>query len=153
MLESRLPTRERELRAVRRAPYDSWYERLDAYKAFSARYPDFHTAQYVTGDEIIHRGPLYGVAMREALPYVDRLDELAPTHADNAFHRLIVATAIADTTLTRVAARQLRERMGVQSGAFLPPCSTTLSGRLPFRRRTLRRRCNRRQSSRVCRQP
>ena len=120
-LESRLPTRERELRAVRRAPYDSWYERLDAYKAFSARYPDFHTAQYVTGDEIIHRGPLYGVAMREALPYVDRLDELAPTHADNAFHRLIVATAIADTTLTRVAARQLRERMGVQSGAFFTP--------------------------------
>jgi hypothetical protein len=59
--------------------------------------------------------------MREALPYVDRLDELAPTHADNALHRLIVAAAIADTTLIRVAARQLRERMGVQSGAFFTP--------------------------------
>jgi hypothetical protein len=64
----------------------------------------------LTGDEIIHRGPLYGVAIREALPYVDRLDELAPTHGDNAFHRLMVATAIADTTLMRVATRQMRER-------------------------------------------
>jgi serine/threonine-protein kinase len=109
-LETRLPQRVREQREVGRQSYASWHERIAAYRDFAARYPDYHGAHYAIGDALIHAGPMYGVPIREALPFVERLDELAPRHMDNAFHRTMIAQSVDDTAMFRRASRAMSER-------------------------------------------
>ncbi|HEX6317102.1 MAG TPA: serine/threonine-protein kinase [Gemmatimonadaceae bacterium] len=95
-LVDRMPERDRALR-LRFPPEATFEERLAAWEAVAARFPEYHMAQYRVSDLIIHTGPLHGVPVTRALPYLDRLDSLAPRHADNAQHRLMVAAATGDT--------------------------------------------------------
>ena len=105
-LMDRLPVRDRELLALRSSqlPIPA---RVDSARLLAARYPDYATAQYDVADRIIHDGPLVGIPLTEAIPFLDRLDVLAPAHADNALHRMMVAIALADTTMLLSAARHL----------------------------------------------
>jgi hypothetical protein len=105
-LVDRLPPRDRELLALRFAGLPT-RARIDSGRVLAARYPDYPTAQYEVADLIIHLGPLVGVPIADAIPYLERLDVLAPTHADNAFHRLMVAAAVADTARLVAAAERL----------------------------------------------
>ncbi len=110
-LKSRLPQRDREILAAgaARRPF---LEAIDTARVLAARYPDHPLAQYGIADLIIHTGPLYGVPILDALPYLDRLDQIAPANADNALHQVFVAGTVADTAAWRAAARQVIDRAG-----------------------------------------
>lgn len=95
-LVERMPPRDRALR-VSLPPGTTFDQRLAAMEAVAARFPEYHMAQFLAGDLIIHTGPLYGVPITRAIPYLDRLDSLAPRHADNAQHRWMVAYSLGDT--------------------------------------------------------
>ena len=95
-LVERMPARDRAVRQPS-PPGTTFEQRLAAVESVAARFPEYHMAQYAAGDLIIHTGPLHGVPIVRAIPYLDRLDSLAPRHADNAQHRWMVAFAIGDT--------------------------------------------------------
>jgi TolB-like protein len=105
-LMHRLPARDRELLDLRLAviPTRRW---IDSTLVLAARYPDYAVAQYDAGDRIIHYGPAVGVPIARAIPYLDRLNVLAPQHADNAFHRLMAADVLGDTTTLLSMAHRL----------------------------------------------
>jgi tetratricopeptide (TPR) repeat protein len=88
----RLPERERRWLEVTTTPA-SVPERIAATKALAAEYPEYPPALMSAADAVIHSGPLYGVAIEEAQPYLDRLDVLVPDHADTKMHQAIVALA------------------------------------------------------------
>jgi TolB-like protein len=106
-LMDRLPPRDRELLALRFTTGITTRQRIDSGRVLAARYPDYPTAQYAVADAIIHSGPVVGVPITEAIPFLDRLDVLAPAHADNAFHRMMVASALSDTGMLFTAATRL----------------------------------------------
>ena len=115
-LVDRMPERDRAGR-FRFSPGTSFADRLAAYQSYAARFPEYHMAQYRAGDQFIHNGPLLGVPMTDAIPYLNRLDSLAPRHADNAQHRLMVAMARGDTAEIRSSAN----RMVQLGGNSVPP--------------------------------
>ncbi len=98
-LMDRLPPRDRDrdLLKLRFTTGMPMRIRIDSGRVLAARYADYHTAQYAVADNIIHSGPIVGVPIADALPYLDRLDALAPNHADNALHRLMVYATLGDT--------------------------------------------------------
>ena len=104
-LVDRIPERDRALR-VTFPPTATFEDRLATLEAVAERFPEYHMAQYRVSDMIIHSGPLHGVPLTRALPYLDRLDSLAPRHADNAQHRFIVAFALGDTSNVSKNARR-----------------------------------------------
>ena len=109
-LMHRLPARDRELLELRLAaiPTRRW---IDSSLVLAARYPDYAVAQYDAGDRIVHYGPAVGVPIARAIPYLDRLNVLAPQHPDNAFHRLMAADVLGDTsTLLSMAQRLASDR-------------------------------------------
>jgi hypothetical protein len=73
----------------------------------ATRYPDYALAQYYAADRIIHYGPGVGVPLERAIPYLDRLDALAPNYADNDLHRLHLAATLGDTAMLMRAATRL----------------------------------------------
>ena len=95
-LYDRMPARDQALRLTL-PPEATFHERLRAQEAVAARFPEYHVAQYRAGDIFIHTAPLHGIPMTDAIPYLDRMDSLAPRHADNAQHRWMVAYALGDT--------------------------------------------------------
>ncbi|HSA56503.1 MAG TPA: serine/threonine-protein kinase [Gemmatimonadaceae bacterium] len=107
-LVDRLPARDRASRLAL-PPGAGFHERQAALEGVAARFPEYHMAQYRAGDPIIHNGPLYGIPITNAIPYLDRLDSLAPRHADNAQHRLFMAFAGGDTATIKAAAQRLAE--------------------------------------------
>jgi len=112
-LRDRLSWRDRDLLDLRLAlPTLPFPAALDSGRILAARYPDYHQAQYDIADLIIHDGPAYGVPIRDAQPYLDRLDVLAPDHADNALHKEMVANAVGDTLAKMAAFREYIERVG-----------------------------------------
>ena len=113
----RLPARDRELLELRLTTGLTLRQRIDSGRILAARYPDYHTAQYQVGDNIIHGGPLVGIPITDALPYLERLELLAPNHADNALHRMMVSRVLGDTAATRSAAKDLIAR---SPGEFAP---------------------------------
>ena len=95
-LFDRMPARDKALRLT--LPPDATFEdQLRAQEDVAARFPEYHMAQYRASDLIIHFGPVHGIPMRNAIPYLDRMDSLAPRHADNAQHRWMVAFSLGDT--------------------------------------------------------
>ena len=89
-LKDRLPERERlslEM-SQRRLPFP---ERLAAWKALLARYPDYPPVLMAAADPIVHSGPYYGIPLTEARPTLDRLEELMPEHADTRFHQALTS--------------------------------------------------------------
>ena len=117
VLYDRLPERDRAGR-LRFPPNTPFAERLAALQSYAARFPEYYMAQYRAGDLIIHNGPINGVPIANAIPYLDRLDSLAPRHADNAQHRLFVALMLGDTAQIRASARRM---VALASGTAAPP--------------------------------
>ena len=92
----RLPERERSWLDVRQRANTGTMpvpQRIAAWKALAARYPEYPPALMSAADVIIHSGPVYGVAIEDAQPFLDRLDELVPDHADTKFHQAMVTMA------------------------------------------------------------
>jgi len=109
-LDSRLPERDRLIRRLSIAPGLSVVERADSMMALAARYPESYLAQYRAGDPFIHTLPRFGRSIALAAPYLDRLEVLAPGHADNAQHRMMLAGVLGDTAMVRRAATDFAAR-------------------------------------------
>ncbi|MBU6366980.1 MAG: hypothetical protein KJT01_12285, partial [Gemmatimonadetes bacterium] len=109
-LEGRLPERDRALRQVARLRGQTILERTEAYGALAARYPEYYLAQYRAGDPYVHELPRVGRSIATAMPYLERLEALAPGHADNAQHRLMLAAVLGDSVAGRQAAADFGAR-------------------------------------------
>lgn len=109
-LDSRLPERDRLIRRLSLAPGLSVVARADSMTALAARYPESYLAQYRAGDPFIHALPRLGRSIALAGPYLDRLEQLAPGHADNAQHRMMFAGVLGDTAMVRRAATDFAAR-------------------------------------------
>ncbi len=132
-LRMRLPARDRELLDLRRSTTVTTRQRVDSGRVLAARYPDYHTAQYQVGDNIIHAGPIVGIPITDAAPFLERLEVLAPRHADNAQHRLMVASVLGDTAAILKASEDMLERvpeyMKTWPRAFLRMLESRRTGR------------------------
>ena len=106
-LADRLPRRDRDMLGLRVAQGLTDRQRVDSAGVLATRYPDYAPAQYTAADRIIHEGPTVGVPLERAIPYLDRLDALAPNYPDNTVHRVQVAATLGDTAMLMRAARQL----------------------------------------------
>jgi serine/threonine-protein kinase len=134
-LIDRMPARDRALRQPV-PPGTTFEQQLATLEEMAARFPEYHRAQYLAGDLIIHAGPLHGVPIARAVPYLDRLDSLAPRHADNAQHRWMVALALGDTAGLHSSSQRLASLVtGAQSGwtksLATAPDAYVKTGRLP----------------------
>ncbi|MEO6529072.1 MAG: serine/threonine-protein kinase, partial [Gemmatimonadaceae bacterium] len=74
-LKGRLPERERLwLEASElNAPFPA---RVANWKALAGRYPDYPPILMSAADPIVHSGPIYGIPIADARPYLDRLEQL-----------------------------------------------------------------------------
>jgi TolB-like protein len=100
-LKDRLPARERLWLEASEldAPFPA---RVANWKKLAAQYPDYPPILMSAADPIVHSGPIYGIPLAEARPYLDRLEELVPDHGDTRFHLALVAANIgsADSAAT-----------------------------------------------------
>jgi tetratricopeptide (TPR) repeat protein/TolB-like protein len=94
-LADRLPERDRLWLETREAPM-SVPARVTRWKELAQRFPDYPPILMAAADLIVHGGPLYGIPSGDARPYLDRLDQLVPDHADTKFHIGIVAGTTGD---------------------------------------------------------
>ena len=109
-LAARLPERDRVIRELSVATGLTILERADSMEVLAARYSESYIAQYRAGDPYIHALPRFGRPITRAAPYLDRLEALAPGHADNAQHRLMLAGVLGDTIGVRQAATDFAAR-------------------------------------------
>lgn len=92
-LKDRLPERERLWVETReRAPTLPVPERVAEWRALVQRYPDYPPFLMAAADPIVHSGPIFGLPLTDATPFLDRLDELVPDHADTKLHQAAVAS-------------------------------------------------------------
>src|SRR4029079_16392309 len=84
-LKDSLPERERLWLETREAsiPIPA---KIAAWKELAKRYPDYPPVLMAVADVIIHSGPLYGIPMTDARPYLDRIMQLVPDHPDTKCH-------------------------------------------------------------------
>ena len=118
-LHDRLPERDRlylELsRRTLRVP-----ERVEAWKALAARFPDHPPILMAAADPIVHNGPYFGIPLSDAQPILDRLEELVPEHGDTRFHQALVSLATGtDDSIAVIAANAER--------VMRPPWGTILA--------------------------
>jgi hypothetical protein len=64
--------------AIIRAQQQSWPARYDSLRAAADRYQEFFLASFLLGDELFHRGPLYGHLRHEALEPLQHALDLRP---------------------------------------------------------------------------
>ena len=85
MLKDSLPERERLWveASEARLPVPA---KVDGWKSLALRFPDYPPVLMSVADLIIHSGPLYGIPMTDARPYLDRIMQLVPDHPDTKFH-------------------------------------------------------------------
>ena len=117
-LKERLPERERLWVETReeQLPLPAKYVR---WKALAARYPDYPPILMSAADPIIHFGPLYGIPMAEARPYLDRLQQLVPDHADTRFHIALLNMAIGSPDSAAASLARASRDMGPPWGTLL----------------------------------
>ncbi|MDZ4672820.1 MAG: protein kinase [Gemmatimonadota bacterium] len=60
--------------------------RIDSLRVVTHRHRNFFDAQYLLGDELLHRGPLVGVSRQEALTALQQAQRLRPDFAGVAEH-------------------------------------------------------------------
>ena len=84
-LKDSLPERERLWLEMREAhlPVPA---RIAAWKEMAKRYPEYPPVLMEVADPILHSGPLYGIPITDARPYLDRIMQLVPDHPDTKFH-------------------------------------------------------------------
>ncbi|MEO6529267.1 MAG: hypothetical protein ABIP93_21795, partial [Gemmatimonadaceae bacterium] len=70
-------------------------------------------------DPIVHSGPIYGIPIADARPYLDRLEQLVPEHGDTRFHAAIVMAAIGSPDSAAAAMTSASRLMGAPWGAML----------------------------------
>ena len=117
-LKDKLPERER-----------LWFEtneerlpipaRIAKWKALAVRYPDYPPVLMATADPIVHSGPLYGIPIAEARPYLERLDQLVPDHADTKFHLAVVTAASGSAEASAASMATASRIMGKPWGPVL----------------------------------
>jgi hypothetical protein len=73
-------------RALIEAQRTPWPGRYDILRRATERYPDFYLAAFMLGDELFHRGPLYGHLRREALEPLQHALQLRPDFAPGYEH-------------------------------------------------------------------
>jgi len=123
-LKDRLPERERLFLETSQGQ-QPFPQRLAAWRALMARYPDYPPVLMATADPIVHSGPYYGIPIAEARPILDRLEELAPEHADTRFHQAITSLAIGTPDSIAVSMARAAQVMEPPWGPVL-----ALAGRL-----------------------
>jgi TolB-like protein len=117
-LKDRLPERER-----------SWVEAFEKplpvpadvarWDSLALRYPDYPPILMQAADPIIHSGPFYGIPIGRARPYLDRLEQLVPDHADTRFHIAMVSMAIGSADSSAASLRNSAGVMGKPWGTVL----------------------------------
>jgi TolB-like protein len=115
-LKDRLPDRERLWLETREArlPVPAAIAR---WKTLADRYPDYPPILMSAADPIIHYGPQYGIPLARARPYLDRLEQLMPEHADTRFHIAMVDMA---TGSSEAAAKSLTNAARVMGQPWAP---------------------------------
>jgi serine/threonine protein kinase/tetratricopeptide (TPR) repeat protein len=100
-LKDSLPERERLWLETREAPM-TVPERIAAFKELAKRYPDYPPVLMGVADPILHSGPIYGIPLMDARPWLDRITQLVPDHPDTKFHLgfMLMATGDADDAAT-----------------------------------------------------
>jgi tetratricopeptide (TPR) repeat protein len=88
-LKDRLPERERLWVEANEAT-SPLPQRVAQWKALAERYPDYPPFLMAAADPIVHFGPVYGIPLEDARPFLERLDMLVPDHADTRLHMAIV---------------------------------------------------------------
>ncbi len=89
-----------------------WPERRDTLEAITKRFPDFFIGWYLLGDEIFHRGPLYGRAQRQGLQELEKAVQLNPGFSPGWNHIAWLNIVEGDSA----AARAAIEKFGLLSG-------------------------------------
>lgn len=117
-LKDRLPERER-----------SWVEAFEKplpvpadvarWDSLALRYPDYPPILMQAADPIIHAGPFYGIPIGRARPYLDRLEQLVPEHADTRFHIAMVYMAAGNADSSAASLLNAARVMGQPWGTVL----------------------------------
>ena len=110
-LKDRLPERERSWLETEEL-YIPFPEKVARWKALAERYPDYPPVLMSAADPIIHSGPMFGIPITEARPYLDRLERLVPDHGDTRFHVALVQIAVGSADSTANAVRHAARVMG-----------------------------------------
>jgi TolB-like protein len=110
-LAGRLPERERRFLATSRLRLPL-LERITAWKELAAEYPDYPPVLMAAADPIIHNGPYLGIPISDAQPFLDRLEELVPEHADTRYHQAALMEAIAAPESLIVSVANAARAMG-----------------------------------------
>jgi serine/threonine-protein kinase len=123
-LKDRLPQRER-LWLEGRELNATFQQRVANWKKLAAQYPDYPPILMSAADPIVHSGPVYGIPITDARPYLDRLEQLVPEHGDTRFHVALLTLAVGSADSAAIAMKNAGRVMG-------PPWSalTTWMGRL-----------------------
>jgi TolB-like protein len=110
-LRGRLPERERRLLATHalRLPV---LERIAELRKLAAEYPEYPPILMAAADPIIHSGPFHGIPISDAQPFLDRLEELMPEHADTRYHKAALMESIAAPESLTVSLKNAAAVMG-----------------------------------------
>ncbi len=73
-------------RAIIEAQQQPWPERYDRLRDAAARYQEFYLASFLLGDELFHRGPLFGHLRQEAVEPLQHALDLRPDFAPGWEH-------------------------------------------------------------------
>jgi TolB-like protein len=111
VLKGRLPERER-LWVEAFEQHLSIPAKVAHWKALAQRYPDYPPILMAAADPIIHFGPLYGIPIRQARPYLDRLEQLVPEHGDTRFHVAMVNVEIGSSDSSAASLVRAASAMG-----------------------------------------
>ena len=115
-LEGRLPERDR-LWLQAQETKGSVPERIEQWRKLAERYPDYPPILMAAADPIIHFGPMYGIPIERARPYLERLEQLMPEHGDTRFHLAMVNMA---TGNAEASAKSLANASRVMGGPWAP---------------------------------
>ena len=115
-LEDRLPERDRLWLQARETRLDV-PESIEQWRKLAERYPDYPPILMAAADPIIHFGPMYGIPIERARPYLERLEQLMPEHGDTRFHVAMVNMATGDA---EASAKSLANASRVMGGPWAP---------------------------------
>ncbi|HEV7991118.1 MAG TPA: serine/threonine-protein kinase, partial [Gemmatimonadaceae bacterium] len=110
-LKDRLPQRER-LWLEGRELDTTFQGRVANWKKLAAQYPDYPPILMSAADPIVHLGPIYGIPIADARPYLDRLEKLVPEHGDTRMHVAFVTAAIGSADSAAIAMKNAGRVMG-----------------------------------------
>jgi hypothetical protein len=96
-----------------------WPDRRDTLEAITKRFPEFFLGWYWLGDEVFHRGPLFGRSQHLGLPALEKAVQLKPGFAPGWSHIGWIKIGEGDSVGARVALDSLESSGGVRAGIEL----------------------------------